>query len=120
MLFEAPGFGKIVFRGRDFGEDIVVCRDEVFPRAKELSSDRRSVYGHTPLTLREVNEYIRRCGDVEEVVIAAGYYGDLPIEPDALSRLLKVGRRVVVVKTGDLPSLELDLSRALVIVHVTC
>ncbi len=119
-LLEAPGFGRIVVRGREVYYDVVLCKDMEFPRLKELSSDRRDVYGHTPLTLREIREYLSRCGSVEEVVIACGYYGDLPIEPDAISYAAKRCRRITIVKTGDLPELSIDLEKTLVVIHVTC
>ncbi len=119
-LIEAPEFGRIVVKGREYSRDVVVCKDLVFSRAKELSSEKKSIYGHTPLTLREVKEYLSKCGAIEEVVIAAGYYGDLPIEPDALSYLVKRCSKVVIIKTADLPKLSIDFSKAMVLIHVTC
>lgn len=119
-MLEAPGFGRIVFEGRVYDHDIVVCRGSVAPRRKDLSAKRRSVYGHTPLTRDELEKYLSECPEVDTLVIAAGYYGDLPIEPDAIVFALKHLERVLIVKTVDLPKLGIDLGRALVLVHVTC
>jgi len=120
MKLEAPGFGRVVLDGQSYDHDVVVCRGSVALRRKELSSSRKSLYGHTPLTLEELRHYLDSCRDARILVIGAGYYGDLPIEPDALIHALKRVERVVIAKTPDLARLGLDLSEVLAIIHVTC
>ena len=121
MNIKTPGFGSVIREGSRYGEDVVMCMGKVFERRKDLSSDRKKLYGHTPLTLREVELYESMCKDAQSVVIAAGYLGDLPIEPDALTHLVKRFDRVLIVKTPNLPKISREeLSRSLVIVHVTC
>jgi len=121
LIVEAPGFGAIVIDGSRYEKDVVLCLGKVFERRKDLSSDRKRVYGHTPLTLKEVELYESMCRDAQSVVIAAGYHGDLPIETDALTHLIKKFGRVLIVKTPGLPGIPSEeLSRSLVIIHVTC
>ena len=118
-------FGRVVFRGVEYGHDIVVCSCRVRRRMKELSAHMRSVYGHTPLTGDELKEYLRECGEVEVVFIGTGVYGALPLTGDAeelLERLARTGVEVVKAVTNDelLERVESERRRYLAVIHVTC
>ncbi|MEM1984246.1 MAG: MTH938/NDUFAF3 family protein [Candidatus Korarchaeum sp.] len=74
---DGTGFGYIVVDGERYDEDIVVT-DKVFRRRKELSSELRKEYGHTPLTGEELLHYFSQ-DPPEVVVVGTGQSGMLPL-----------------------------------------
>ena len=125
MRIIETGFGYVVIDGIRYGHDIVVCNNSVFKRPKDLSRRYRGLFGHTPLSRREL-EYIvsEICRDFEYIVIGTGQYGALPVPDDTLVLLKGLGARVVVDKTPRVVDIINDLAapgrRILAIIHVTC
>ncbi len=118
-------FGRVVFKGAEYGHDIVVCNGLVRRRRKELSAHMRSRYGHTPLTGDELRTYIEECGKPEVIYIGRGVYGALPLTEDAeelLKELSKAGVEIVMSVTDDelLARVEGERKKYLAIIHVTC
>ncbi len=124
LFVRETGFGYIVVGDERFDYDIVLCIDHVFKRPKHLSSEYRGLYGHTPLSLREVEDIVSRCRGFDAVVIGTGQYGCLPIMSDAREYLDRLGVDVVYEKTQDAIGIVNKMlgegRRVLAILHVTC
>ncbi|RLG48551.1 MAG: hypothetical protein DRO06_01145 [Thermoproteota archaeon] len=121
LRFEGTGFGWIRLGGEVYGHDIVVFGGErVEERRKELS--RRGL-GHTPLSRRELEEYLRGL-DVKIVLVGTGQYGALPVdEADRLCR--EWGIEFIAERTekaGEIYNRLLREGRRdfVAIFHVTC
>ncbi len=114
--------------GRSYEHDIVVYPGgRVEPRtAKSLSKRYAELYGHTPLSREELEEYLRRAGGVDCVVIGTGVEGRMRLTPGAeelLGELRARGARVLVARSTELPGYCGVVERCekpLIIVHVTC
>ena len=123
----STGFGYIVLAGVRYDHDVVVLPDgRVVRREKALSKPEADLYGHTPLSARELEHYLRQAGDVDCIAVGTGQDGAMRVTPEA-ARLLEEARRrgvaVVVARTPDLVSMCSSLERCrrpLIIVHVTC
>ncbi len=124
------GFGYIVIDGRRFSHDVVLLPDgRIVPRPKELSKPYRHVYGHTPLSGRELEEILRLAGGArpEALIIGAGVYGAMPVAPDArrlLEELAAKGTMVIIDKTLGAAETYNTLVergvRVLAVLHTTC
>ena len=118
-------FGRVVFKGTEYRHDIVVCNGEVKQRRKEISLHLRRKYGHTPLTGKEIMEYLKGCGEVQVLFIGTGVYGALPLTEDAeevIGELSRKGVEVIREVTSDelLSRVEKEKRKYLAIIHTTC
>jgi len=120
-------FGNIVINGTSYNEDILIVNDKVYTRIKELSKKYRKEYGHTPLSLDELKEYIDRYGKPRKIIIGTGHYGMMPITPDAMEYLESLKHENVEVIIDKTPNILNIIDRAssqnipfMAIVHITC
>lgn len=120
-------FGEIVVDGVKYGEDIVIIKGKVKPRLKELSKKYRDEYGHTPLSLEELKGYINECSDLEELIIATGHYGMMPLTPEAKNYIDELAKRGVKVVIDRTPKVLEEVKKAIIddlkfiaIIHITC
>ncbi len=124
MELRAPGFGYIDIDDQRFESDVILCRDRIDKRRKDLSAKYRSLYGHTPLSREELEHYIAECRDFDVLVIATGYYGALPIPQNTQELLHSLGKPIYIEKTPRAVSIINELlkdgEKVLALIHVTC
>lgn len=71
-------FGSVTLFGHTYEEDIIVHVDgSVTKRKKKKSKSYKSIYGHTPLSERELNFLKKEKPEI--VYVGTGYEGALPI-----------------------------------------
>ncbi len=122
------GFGYIVINGKRYDYDVVIYPSgRVEKRRKELSSAKRNIYGHTPLSGEELAHYLSAAESIDCLVIGTGQYGVLPLDDEAkkiIEELRDRGVNVIADKTPVIvEKCDEVLARCknpLVIVHVTC
>ncbi len=125
---EETGFGYVVINGKRYDHDVIIYPNgRVEKRHKELSSAKRGMYGHTPLSGEELAYYLSAAESIDCLVIGMGQYGVLPLDDEAeriIEELRSKGVSVVVDKTPVIVKKCSEiLSRCnnpLVIIHVTC
>ncbi len=112
------GFGWIEVNGETYREDIVIHVDgKITYRDKSLSRHLRHLYGHTPLTKREL-EFLEQ-EKPEIVYIGTGQYGALPITEDARKYLSKF--KTIIKPTPEaIKDIEKENRKYTAILHVTC
>ena len=123
ISFEKTGFGYVIINGRRYDHDVIVVSDgTIMKRRKELSKEYRELYDHTPFSRREA-EFILKFNP-EVVVIATGWYGNLPLMDDALRLLKNSGVVLIIGKTPKMLSKLNELfssnRKVVAVIHVTC
>lgn len=118
------GFGWIEIDDKRFEEDVVLDhKGNVFERPKYLSSEKKRMYGHTPLTLKELLEIIKRVSAFDTIIIGTGHYGSMPIEDDVKHYLESINKKLIILDTPK--AIDEFLSRVMkerviAIFHITC
>ncbi len=112
------GFGWIKVNGVEYEKDIVIHSDgSITKREKKKSRELKSVYGHTPLSDRELEFLPAEKFDV--LYIGTGHEGALPITLKALKILKKVN--AVILPTPEIiGKIEQEQKRFVALIHVTC
>ena len=114
----AKGFGSVKVKGKRYDHDIVIHVDgAVTRREKKKSKDLKAVYGHTPLSERELTFLVDEHPEV--VYIGSGYEGRLPITHVA-KRLLDAYDIVIKPTPGIREDIENETRRFCAIIHVAC
>ncbi len=118
------GFGWVKINNRKYEGDIIIYPDgKIEKRRKDLSENKKSIYGHTPLSKEEIELYLSNCKSKPNIVlIAAGQYGVLPIETEVIRKLTSKGIRVIIGNTKDILEIveEFYGKNSLIIIHTTC
>jgi len=124
IQISGTGFGYVVINGVRHEHDIVICKDQVSLRPKNLSAKYVKDYGHTPLSLEEIRYLLDACRDAEIVVIGSGYYGALPIPHEVFTELERRNIAYIVGETPKIVGVVNDLAKSgrrfLAILHTTC
>ncbi|HIE23781.1 MAG TPA: hypothetical protein EYP68_06090 [Candidatus Korarchaeota archaeon] len=115
-------FGSIRIKEKSYDHDVILHADSsITRRKKELSRDLRSKYGHTPLTVAEIEELVEEGPEV--VVIGTGIYGALPLL-NVKEYVRSLGIEYVIAKTPKAVEIYEDLcrrgKRVVAIFHITC
>jgi hypothetical protein len=118
LKFKATSFGEIKLFGHRYDQDVIVHLDKkVTKRKKKQSKDLKPLYGHTPLSERELDFLADE--KPERVYIGIGYDGALPITEEAKKVLNNY--QTVVMTTPEVIDKLVDEERAYVaVIHVTC
>ena len=118
MKHEATGFGEVKLFGSKYDKDVIVhVNGNVTKRKKKQSRDLKPLYGHTPLSERELDFLVDEKPEV--VYVGLGYDGALPVTEEAKKRLS--GYQAVILKTPQVIEKLMVEDRAYVaILHVTC
>ena len=111
-------FGWIKVNGVQYEKDIVIHSDgTITKREKKKSKRLKPIYGHTPLSEREL-EFLSE-EKAEVVYIGTGHQASLPITPEALKILEKY--KAVILPTPEVIAKISNEKRKLVaLIHVTC
>ncbi len=111
-------FGWIKVNGEKFEKDIIIhSNGAITKRKKKLSKDLKEIYGHTPLSERELdfleNEHF------SNLYVGVGHEKALPITPKALEIL--ENHRAIIDSTYDvIKKIEKEESKFVAIIHITC
>lgn len=104
--------------GVKYEKDIVIHSDEtITKREKKKSKDLKSIYGHTPLSEREL-EFLSQ-EKFEVLYIGTGHEAALPITPKAL-QVLKKYNAVILPTPEVIGKIEQEQKKFVAIIHVTC
>jgi len=111
-------FGSVNIGGLTYEEDLVVHVDgEISKRKKKKSRELKLIYGHTPLSERELDFLDKEKPEV--VYVGTGYDGALPITPKAL-KILEKYETVVQPTPNIIEKLVTEKRKHVALIHVTC
>ena len=114
----SSGFGWVVIDGKKFKNDVIVLMDgSILKRDKNLSRDKKSKYGHTPLTRKELLPLLQNNPDL--IVIGTGHNGAMPITPKA-AKILNDHISFIGPTPEALDWMQRDGRKAVALLHVTC
>ena len=111
-------FGWVKVNGVKYEKDIVIHSDgTITKREKKKSKDLKEIYGHTPLSEREL-EFLSR-EQFEALYVGTGHEAALPITPQALEILKKYN--VAILPTAEvIEKIGQERRKFVAIIHVTC
>jgi hypothetical protein len=111
-------FGWVEVNGVKYENDIILHVDgSITKRKKKKSRDLKSLYGHTPLSERELDFLSEEKPDV--VYIGTGHNAALPITPEAISILKKY--ETVILPTQEMTEkINQEHRKMVALIHVTC
>jgi hypothetical protein len=111
-------FGWVEMNGVKYEKDIIVHTDgSVTKRKKKKSRDLKPIYGHTPLSERELEFLEEEKPDV--VYIGTGHEAALPITPKAL-RILEEYETVILPTPELIERISQEKRKFVAVIHVTC
>ena len=115
MRFGRYSFGSIEVDGTTFDHDIVLDGDRIRKRRKGPSKERRSEFGHTPLTAAEEIPW-----DCRRLVVGSGASGSLPVTDDVVTEAQTREVELVILPTRlAIEELANDHDDTNAILHVT-
>ena len=111
-------FGSVKIFGHTYEKDIIVHHEgRVTKRKKKKSREFKPVYGHTPLSEKEL-DFLKE-EKPEVVYIGIGYQSALPITERA-QKILK-NYKTILMPTPDIAAkVEQEKKKFVAIIHVTC
>jgi len=113
-----PSFGTVTIFGRKYEKDIIVHVDgSLTKRKKKKSKDLKPIYGHTPLSEKELDFLEEEKPEV--IYVGTGYDAALPITEDA-QKILSRFETVVMPTPEVIDKMEHEKRKFVAIVHVTC
>ncbi len=111
-------FGWIKVNGVKYEKDIVLHFDgTVTKRKKKKSKDLKPIYGHTPLSERELDFLSKEKPEV--VYVGTGHEAALPITPEALL-ILKKYETVILPTNEIIEKIDHENRKIAALIHVTC
>lgn len=111
-------FGWIKVNGVKYEKDIVLHSDgTVTKRKKKKSKDLKPIYGHTPLSERELDFLSKEKPEV--VYVGTGHEAALPITPEALL-ILKKYETVILPTNEIIEKIDHENRKMAALIHVTC
>jgi hypothetical protein len=118
MLNMKSKFGWIKANGVKYEKDIILHTDgSITKRQKKKSKDLKPIYGHTPLSERELDFLLQENPQV--VYVGIGHQSALPITPEAMSILKRY--ETVVLPTNEITEkIDHENRKRVALIHVTC
>ena len=111
-------FGSVKIFGRKYEEDIIIHADRsITKRKKKKSRDLKPIYGHTPLSEKELD--FLSLEKPEVVYVGTGYEAALPITEKA-QKILDEFETLVMPTPEIMEKIENEKRKAVAIIHVTC
>jgi hypothetical protein len=111
-------YGWVMIDGIRYDHDVIMhCDRKVTRREKKMSKKLKRIYGHTPLSVAELD--ILATEQPAVVYIGTGQVGDLPVAPDA--QLVLEQYETIIRKTPEIMDLLAEEARPFVaVLHVKC
>ncbi len=111
-------FGWIKVNGEKYEKDIILHADgSITKREKKKSKDLKTLYGHTPLSERELDFLMQEKPEI--VFVGTGHQAALPITPKALS-ILKKYETVILPTSEIMEKINREDRKMVALIHVTC
>jgi len=111
-------FGWIKINGAKYEKDIIIHSDgTITKREKKKSKDLKTVYGHTPLSERELNFLSEE--KFGALYVGTGHEAALPITPEALE-ILKKYKAIILPTPEVIGKIEKEKKNLVALIHVTC
>jgi hypothetical protein len=111
-------FGWIKVNGVKYEKDIILHADgSITKRQKKKSKDLKQIYGHTPLSDREL-DFLQQ-ENPKVVYIGIGHQSALPITPEAMVILEKF--ETIILPTNEITEkIDNENRKMVALIHVTC
>jgi hypothetical protein len=111
-------FGWVKVNEVMYENDVILHADgTVTKRKKKKSKDLKFIYGHTPLSERELDFLSEEKPDV--VYIGTGHQSALPITPEAML-ILKKYETVILPTQEVIEKISQEHRKMVALIHVTC
>ena len=111
-------FGWVKIDGVLYKKDVVIhSNGKITKREKKKSKALKSIYGHTPLSEREL-EFLSK-EKFEVIYVGTGHEAALPITPEA-NQILCDHDAVVLSTPEVIRSIEKETRNFVAIIHITC
>ena len=111
-------FGWIKIDDVKYEKDIVIhSNGKITKREKKKSKDLKPIYGHTPLSERELKFLSKEKFDA--LYIGVGHQAALPITPEA-KQILDKYKTVILPTPEVIKQIEHEENKFVAIIHVTC
>jgi hypothetical protein len=111
-------FGWVKVNEVKYEKDIIIhSNGTITKREKKKSKDLKSIYGHTPLSEREL-EFLSQ-EKFEVLYIGTGHEASLPITPKAL-QVLKKYNAVILPTLEVIGKIEQEQRKFVALIHVAC
>ncbi len=111
-------FGWVKVDGVVYEKDIVIhSNGKITKREKKKSKDLKSIYGHTPLSERELDFLSKE--KFEVLYIGIGHEAALPITPEA-HKILDKYNAIILPTPKVICEIEQEQKKFVAIIHVTC
>ena len=111
-------FGWVKVNGVKYEKDIVIHSDgTITKREKKKSKDLKEIYGHTPLSERELDFLSKE--QFEALYVGTGHEAALPITSQALEILRKYDA-VILPTPKAIGKIGQEQRKFVAIIHATC
>jgi hypothetical protein len=111
-------FGTVQIFGHKYEKDIIIHVDgSITKRKKKKSRDLKPIYGHTPLSEKELTFLEEEKPKI--VFVGTGYEAALPIT-EAAQKILDRFELLVMPTPEIIEKIEHEKRKAVAIIHVTC
>jgi len=111
-------FGSITIFGKKYKKDIIIHVDgSITKREKKKSRDLKPLYGHTPLSEKELEFLYEEKPEI--VYVGIGYESALPITAEA-QEILGEFTTFVIPTPEIVGNIEGEKRKFAAIIHVTC
>ena len=111
-------FGSVKIFGRKYENDVVIHIDgNITKRKKKRSRDLKPIYGHTPLSEKELGFLEAEKPTV--IYVGTGYEAGLPVTEGA-KKILGKYETIMMPTPEIIEKIEHEQRDAVAIIHVTC
>jgi hypothetical protein len=111
-------FGWLTVNGVKYEKDIIIhSNGKITKREKKKSKDLKSVYGHTPLSERELGFLSEE--KFEVLYVGIGHEAALPTTPEA-KQILDKYNAVILPTLEIIRLIEQEKRKFVAIIHITC
>lgn len=118
MIDVKDSFGSIKIFGKTYKKDIIIhVNGSIIKRNKKKSRDLKPLYGHTPLSEKELDFLYEEKPEI--VYVGIGYESALPITAEA-QKILGEYKTFVIPTLEIVEKIEGEKRKFAAIIHVTC
>jgi hypothetical protein len=111
-------FGWVKIDGSLYKKDVIIhANRKITKREKKKSKDLKSIYGHIPLSEREL-EFLSM-EKFEVIYVGTGHEAALPITPEA-NQILREHKAVILSTSEVIKQIQQEARNFIAIIHITC